>query len=48
MAYVTDSGAAEVTAASAIALLIIIRHRSNLARVRAGTERRLRLRETRQ
>lgn len=47
MAYVTDGGAADVTAASAIALLIIIRHRSNLARVRAGTERRLRLRETR-
>lgn len=47
MAYVTGDRGPVLTAAFAIAVLIIIRHRSNLARVRTGTERRLKLRETR-
>ncbi len=40
LAYVTGASAAVVVAASAVALLIVFRHRENLARVRAGTERR--------
>ena len=47
VAYATGSPVPEVTAAIAIAVLIIVRHRSNLARVRDGTERSLGLRETR-
>jgi len=41
MAWLTGASAAVVTGASAAALLIVFRHRSNLARIRAGTERRL-------
>ena len=41
MAWLTGASAAIVSSASAAALLIVFRHRSNLARIRAGTERRL-------
>jgi acyl phosphate:glycerol-3-phosphate acyltransferase len=41
LAYATDQGAAVVIAAAAAATLIVFRHRSNLSRVRLGTERRL-------
>jgi len=41
IAYATGSPAPAVAAAFAAAALIVLRHRSNLARVRAGTERRL-------
>ena len=41
IAYVTGSAAPTVVAAFAAAALIVFRHRSNLARLRAGTERRL-------
>jgi glycerol-3-phosphate acyltransferase PlsY len=41
LAYATGSPAAAVAAAAAAATLIVYRHRSNLARVRTGTERRL-------
>jgi glycerol-3-phosphate acyltransferase PlsY len=41
VAFVTDSPAAVVGSASAAAALIVFRHRSNLWRVRLGTERRL-------
>ena len=47
VAYATGTPAPEVTAALAIAVLVIVRHRANLARVRDGTERSLGLRETR-
>ena len=40
MAWLTGASAAIVSGASAAALLILFRHRSNLARIRAGTERR--------
>lgn len=39
-AYLTDAPAALVMTASIAAGLIVFRHRSNLARIRAGTERR--------
>jgi glycerol-3-phosphate acyltransferase PlsY len=41
LAYATGSSGADVTAAGAAAALIIFRHRSNVARLRAGTERRM-------
>lgn len=41
LAYATGSPAAAVAAAGAAATLIILRHRSNVARLRAGTERRI-------
>jgi glycerol-3-phosphate acyltransferase PlsY len=41
IAYATGSPPAVVLAACAAAALIVFRHRSNLARVRTGTERRL-------
>lgn len=41
IAYATGSPAPVVAAALAAAALIVLRHRSNLARVRAGTEPRL-------
>ena len=41
VAYATGSPAAVSVSASATALLIIFRHRSNLQRVRVGTERRV-------
>jgi acyl phosphate:glycerol-3-phosphate acyltransferase len=41
LAYATGSPGAAVAAAAAAAALIIFRHRSNLARLRAGTERRM-------
>jgi len=41
LAYATGSPASVVFAACAAAVLVIFRHRSNLARVKAGTERRL-------
>jgi glycerol-3-phosphate acyltransferase PlsY len=44
VAYATGSPAPAVAAALACAALIVFRHRSNLARVRTGTERRLGLR----
>ncbi len=40
-AYATGSPAPVVVAASGIAVLIVFRHRSNLARLRSGTERRV-------
>jgi len=40
-AYLTGAPAALVLTASSVAVLIVFRHRSNLARIRAGTERRL-------
>jgi acyl phosphate:glycerol-3-phosphate acyltransferase len=41
LAYATGSPLAAVVAASAAAALIVFRHRSNLARLRTGTEHRL-------
>jgi glycerol-3-phosphate acyltransferase PlsY len=41
IAYATGSPAPVLTAAIAVAALIVIRHRTNLTRLRAGTERRL-------
>lgn len=41
VAYATGSPSAVVGAASAVATLIVFRHRSNLLRVRIGTERRM-------
>jgi acyl phosphate:glycerol-3-phosphate acyltransferase len=41
IAYATGSPAAIVVSACAAAALIVFRHRSNLARVRTGTERRV-------
>jgi glycerol-3-phosphate acyltransferase PlsY len=41
LAYATGSSPAVVVAAAAAAALIVFRHRSNLARLRLGTERRL-------
>ena len=41
LAYATGSPSAAVAAAGAAAALIIFRHRSNVARLRAGTERRM-------
>jgi len=41
IAYATGSPAPAVAAASAAAAIIVFRHRSNLIRVRAGTERRI-------
>jgi len=41
VAYALGSPAPSVAAASAVATLIVFRHRSNLVRLRAGTERRL-------
>lgn len=41
MTWLAGASAAVVTGASAAAILIVFRHRSNLARIRAGTERRL-------
>jgi glycerol-3-phosphate acyltransferase PlsY len=41
LAYVSGSPAPAVFAASAAAAIIVFRHRSNLARLWAGTERRL-------
>jgi len=41
IAYATGSSGPVVVAATAAATLIVFRHRSNLARVREGTERRL-------
>ena len=47
-AYATGSGAATVMSASLVALLIISRHRTNLARLRRGTERGFATRERQQ
>ena len=44
IAYATDSPTPAIVAACAAATLIVFRHRSNLIRLRAGTERRLRVR----
>jgi glycerol-3-phosphate acyltransferase PlsY len=41
LAYATGSPGADVAAAGAAAALIVFRHRSNIARLRAGTERRM-------
>jgi glycerol-3-phosphate acyltransferase PlsY len=41
LAYVAGGQAPVVAAASAAAIIIVFRHRSNVARLRAGTERRL-------
>lgn len=41
LAYATGYSAATLTAACAASVLILFRHRGNLARLRAGTERRL-------
>jgi glycerol-3-phosphate acyltransferase PlsY len=41
LAYATGSSATVVAGAVAAASLVVFRHRSNLARLRAGTERRL-------
>jgi glycerol-3-phosphate acyltransferase PlsY len=41
IAYATGSPAPAVAAASAAAAIILFRHRSNVVRLRAGTERRL-------
>jgi glycerol-3-phosphate acyltransferase PlsY len=41
VAYATGSPGAAVVAASACGALIVFRHRSNLARLKTGTERRL-------
>jgi glycerol-3-phosphate acyltransferase PlsY len=41
LAYATGSPEAAIAAAAAVALLIVFRHRSNLRRVRAGTEPRV-------
>ncbi len=45
IAYASGSPAPAVAAACAAATLIVFRHRSNLMRLRAGTERRLGVRE---
>jgi glycerol-3-phosphate acyltransferase PlsY len=41
LAYLVGSPAPAVATAGAAAAIIVFRHRSNLARVRAGTERRI-------
>jgi acyl phosphate:glycerol-3-phosphate acyltransferase len=41
LAYASGSQTASVLSAAAAAALIVIRHRSNLARLRSGTERRI-------
>jgi len=41
LAYAMGSPAPAVVAASIAAIIIVFRHRSNLARLRTGTERRL-------
>jgi glycerol-3-phosphate acyltransferase PlsY len=41
VAYVSGSPGSSVAAAVAASALIVFRHRSNLARVREGTERRV-------
>jgi glycerol-3-phosphate acyltransferase PlsY len=41
VAYAAGYSAATLTAACAASVLILFRHRGNLARLRAGTERRL-------
>jgi len=41
LAYLVGSSASAVAAAGAAAAIIVFRHRSNLARLRAGTERRI-------
>ncbi len=45
VAYAMGSGAPAVAAASAASAIIVFRHRSNLMRLRAGTERRIGARE---
>jgi glycerol-3-phosphate acyltransferase PlsY len=45
IAYATGSAAPSITAACVTATLIVLRHRTNLVRVHAGTERRVGLRE---
>lgn len=45
IAYATGSPVSAVASASGAAALIVFRHRSNLARVRLGTERRLGVRD---
>src|SRR6266849_5838614 len=45
IAYAMGSGAPAVAAASAASAIIVFRHRSNLMRLRAGTERRIGARE---
>ena len=47
IAFATGSPAPNVIAAIVVAVLIVVRHRTNLARVRSGTERSLGWRETR-
>jgi len=47
IAFATGSPAPDVIAAIVVAVLIVVRHRTNLARVRSGTERSLGWRETR-
>jgi glycerol-3-phosphate acyltransferase PlsY len=44
IAYATGSPPAVLAAAIAAAMLIVVRHRTNLARVLAGTEQRIGLR----
>jgi glycerol-3-phosphate acyltransferase PlsY len=41
LVYVTDGRAPAVLAALATAMIVIERHRANLARLHAGTERRI-------
>ena len=41
IAYATGSPSPAIAAAAAVAVLIVFRHRSNLKRVRAGTEPRV-------
>jgi len=43
LAYATGSSGPAVTAAAGVAALVLFRHRSNLTRVRAGTEPRVRM-----
>jgi glycerol-3-phosphate acyltransferase PlsY len=43
LAYATGSSGPAVTAAAVVAALVLFRHRSNLTRVRAGTEPRVRM-----
>ena len=43
LAYATGSSGPIVTAAAVVAALVLFRHRSNLTRVRAGTEPRVRM-----
>jgi glycerol-3-phosphate acyltransferase PlsY len=47
VAYLTGAPASSVAAACAAALLIIVRHRANVVRLLAGTERSVGFRETR-